>query len=115
MEIDNVTENNIIINKTKGITQIVYMLQAIGLFVGITLLVGVIINYIKRDETRNTWLETHSTWQIRTFWYYLCFIIIGGVTVIILIGYVILFIGYVWLIYRICKGWIKLAENKPVY
>jgi uncharacterized membrane protein len=29
----------------------------------------VIINYVKRGEVRGTWLESHFTWQIRTFWF----------------------------------------------
>lgn len=110
MELDNITDS-----KTKDTVLIVYILQAVSLLVGITLLIGVIINYIKRSDAKGTWLESHISWQIRTFWLYLCFIIIGGATVIIGIGYLILLIAYIWLIYRICKGWIRLSENKPVY
>jgi uncharacterized membrane protein len=30
-------------------------------------IIAVIINYVKRSEARGTWLESHFTWQIRTF------------------------------------------------
>src|ERR1700741_5485098 len=32
-------------------------------------IIAVIINYVKRGETRGTWLDSHFGWQIRTFWY----------------------------------------------
>ncbi len=32
-------------------------------------IVAVIMNYVKRSQVRGTWLESHFTWQIRTFWY----------------------------------------------
>lgn len=107
--------NNFIQNKTKDIALIVYVLQAVSLLVGITLIIAVVMSYIKRSDANGTWLESHFTWQIRTFWINLCFLIAGGATIFIGIGYLIFLVEYIWLIYRICKGWIKLAENKPVY
>ena len=32
-------------------------------------LLGVILNYVMRGDARGTWLESHFTWQIRTFWF----------------------------------------------
>ena len=53
----------------RNLAVVVYILQALSFFVGgITGLVGVIINYVKLDDVRNTWVERHFRWQIRTFW-----------------------------------------------
>ncbi|MBV2092158.1 MAG: hypothetical protein KUF72_14865 [Candidatus Thiodiazotropha sp. (ex Ctena orbiculata)] len=93
----------------------VYALQAASFLFVITLLIGVIINYVKRDDVRGTWLESHFRWQIRTFWFVLLWSIIGFITTVILIGYVILFINAVWLIYRIAKGWLSLQDEKRLY
>ncbi|MCG8068833.1 MAG: hypothetical protein JAY84_13305 [Candidatus Thiodiazotropha taylori] len=93
----------------------VYALQAASFLFVITLLIGVIINYVKRDDVRGTWLESHFRWQIRTFWFVLLWSIIGFITTVILIGYVILFINAVWLIYRIAKGWLSLQDEKELY
>ncbi|MCG7960605.1 MAG: hypothetical protein AB2733_12910 [Candidatus Thiodiazotropha taylori] len=93
----------------------VYALQAASFLFVITLLIGVIINYVKRDDVRGTWLESHFRWQIRTFWFVLLWSIIGFITTVILIGYVILFINAVWLIYRIVKGWLSLQDEKELY
>ncbi|MES9940196.1 MAG: hypothetical protein ABW104_14030 [Candidatus Thiodiazotropha sp. 6PLUC2] len=93
----------------------VYALQAASFLFVITLLIGVIINYVKKDDVEGTWLESHFRWQIRTFWYVLLWSVIGFITTFILIGYVILFINAVWLIYRIAKGWLSLNDEKGLY
>lgn len=56
-------------DKLKNLTQLVYILQAISLAVGLTAIAGLILNYLKRDEVKGTYLEDHFRWQIKTFWY----------------------------------------------
>jgi uncharacterized membrane protein len=98
----------------KSLTQVVYVLYALSYFAGITAIVGIIINYVKRDDVAGTWLESHFRWQIRTFWFGLLWAVIGGITAFILIGFVILFANFVWIIYRIVKGWLNLNDGKPM-
>ncbi|MFA7400790.1 MAG: hypothetical protein WCZ98_09950 [Sideroxydans sp.] len=102
------------IKSLRTITQIVYVLYALSYFTGITAIAGIIINYIKREDAAGTWLESHFTWQIRTFWYGLLWAVIGWATLIILIGFVVLFAGFCWMLYRIIKGWLNLNDNKPM-
>ncbi len=131
-------------NRNYKITAVIYALQAMGIFVGITFLFAIIMNYIKRSDVANTWLASHFTWQIRTFWYSLLwpllafmsfFGIVGGLKLLALIfphsnftvlritlmGLFTLFvIGVcavisVWIIYRIAKGAISLYDKKPMY
>ena len=52
----------------KTIALVVYVLQALSFFWGITAVIGVIIDYVKLDDARGTWVENHLRWQIRTFW-----------------------------------------------
>lgn len=98
----------------KTLAMVVYALQAAGFFVGLTWIVAVVINYVKRDEVRGTWLESHFTWQIRTFWWGLLWAVLGGILVLVVVGFAVLFADAVWIIYRIVKGWLNLNENKPV-
>ena len=93
----------------------VYILQALSFLFVITSVAGVIINYIKDDDIRGSWLESHFVWQKRTFWYGLLWITLGWLTVSILIGWLVLFIVPFWLIYRIAKGWIYLVDGKELY
>lgn len=97
------------------IANVVYGLQAIGLLLPITFIAGLIMNYVKRDDARTTLVESHFRWQIRTFWFGLLWGVIGGLTAVIGVGAVILFADYVWVMYRIIRGWLNLVDRKPMY
>lgn len=100
----------------RTITLAVYILHAASLFSGgITSLIAVILNYVKRDDVLGTVYESHFTWQIRTFWYSLLWIAMGWATVWIAIGFLVWAAACVWFIYRIVKGWVRLNEGKPMY
>jgi uncharacterized membrane protein len=92
----------------------VYILQALSFFVGgITGLAGVIVNYVKLDDVKGTWIEPHFRWQIRTFWISLLWGIIGFITTFIIIGWLILAVVAIWVIYRIVKGALALNDGLP--
>jgi len=97
------------------ITTMVYALQALSFFLGITFVAAVVVNYVKRSDVEGTWLESHFRWQIRTFWFALLWSVVGILTWVFLIGILILAIDGIWIIYRIVRGWINLAERKPMY
>ncbi|MDP6351444.1 MAG: hypothetical protein QF827_04345 [Alphaproteobacteria bacterium] len=84
-------------------------------FSGVTSLAALILAYIKRAEARGGWLESHHTWQIMIFWYWLA---IGFVGVILLLAYVlfgyVLVLGAIWGVYRIVKGWRLLNRGRPI-
>lgn len=97
----------------RNLAVVVYILQALSFFLGgVTGLVAVIINYIKLDEVRGTWVEPHFRWQIRTFWFGLLWTVISIVTIPILIGWFILLGISIWLIYRIVRGALALNDGK---
>ncbi|GAA5007902.1 membrane protein [Acinetobacter puyangensis] len=95
-------------------TLVIYILYALSIVVGITSIVAIIMNYIKREEVQETWLQSHFDWQIKTFWYTLLGGIIGFVLMLILIGYLVVFVVSVWFIYRIVKGLVVFLDNKPI-
>lgn len=100
-------------DKSRNLAVLVYLLQALSFFVGgITGLAGVIVNYVKLDDVRNTWVEPHFRWQIRTFWIGLLWCVIGFVTLPILIGWFVLLGISIWVIYRIVKGALALNDGK---
>ena len=98
----------------KSLTIVVYALQGLGFFNGITWIVAVIINYVKRDDVKGSWLESHFSWQIRTFWWGLLWGAIGALLMFVLVGFAVWFAAAVWIIYRIVKGWLYLNDNKPI-
>jgi uncharacterized membrane protein len=98
----------------KTLTTVVYALQAAGFLVGITWIVAIVIDYVKRDEAKGSWLESHFRWQIRTFWWGLLWGALGVITFLIVVGWLILVADAIWIIYRIVKGWLYLNDNKPI-
>jgi uncharacterized membrane protein len=87
----------------------------VGFFIGITWIVGVVLDYVKKDDAKGTWLESHFRWQIRTFWFGLLWGVLGAILLLVLVGYFVLLADAIWIIYRIVKGWLNLSENKPLY
>ena len=81
-------------------------------------IIAVILNYVKRSEVRGTWLDSHFSWQIRTFWFALLWLLVGGVLFITLIGipvaFVLWFATGIWVLYRIVRGWMALNAERTL-
>ena len=103
------------LQQLKTVTTVVYALQALSFLWGLTAIVGVIINYVKREDARGTVYESHFDWQIRTFWWGLAWAVVGFVLAVVLVGFVVMFVAWIWMIYRVVKGWLKLIDGKPVF
>lgn len=81
-------------------------------------IIAVILNYVKRSDVRGTWLDSHFSWQIRTFWYALLWLVIGAILFITFVGIpfaVVLWIGTgLWVLYRIIRGWLALLSERTL-
>ncbi len=97
------------------LTAVIYALYAASYFVGITALVAIVMNYVKRDDVAGTFLESHFRWQIRTFWFGMLWGVLGIITFVFVIGWFVLIADGIWIIYRIVKGWLRLNDGKPMY
>ena len=90
------------------------LVVALGLFSWIPL----IISYLTRSNAKNTFVYSHHTWQINSFWLYLALAVLGWIFVITLIGiplaYLIWAIAWIWKAYRLIKGIIALNNNQPI-
>lgn len=99
----------------KRITSVVYLCQVLTfVLAGLPLLIGVVINLLKRDEVEGTWLESHFNWQVKTVWVTLLGFALAGFTFTVGIGLYILLPTLVYLVYRIAVGWTALTANKPI-
>ncbi|MGC8122026.1 DUF4870 family protein [Marinobacter sp. VGCF2001] len=100
-------------SSARNLAVVVYILQGLSFFLGgVTALVGVIINYVKLDDIRGSWIEPHFRWQIRTFWIGLLWTVIGVMTTMLIVGWFILLGIAIWVIYRIVKGALALNDGK---
>ena len=117
-------------------THVTYALHAVGLAIGAfgassvvgaflfgwPSIIAVIVNYVKRGDARGTWLESHFTWQIRTFWFAMLWAILiflaGLPLTLVIIGFGVWAIGFfilgIWAIYRIVMGWTRLNARRTV-
>ena len=118
------------------VSHLIYALHALGLAIGAfgaaTVLgsflfgwpsiIAVIIGYAKRSEARGTWLESHFSWQIRTFWFAPAWAALVGVISLRLtlvgIGSGTRRLGLVglglWAVYRVARGWMRLSDHRPM-
>ena len=114
------------------VTHVVYALHAFSVITGISSaafivtaflsgwpsIIGVIISYVKRGEAKGTFLDSHFSWQIRTFWWALLWFLLGGLLTITIIGAVIgiplLIVVGIWVLYRIARGWLALLSRKSL-
>jgi uncharacterized membrane protein len=117
-------------------TQWIYILQTLSVLIGLLTsrsvavrfafglpsLVALVMNYARRAQARDTWLESHFRWQIRTFWFtwlwLLVLWIIAFPLLLIGIGFIIAMLGMavigLWVIYRVARGWLALHEAHAV-
>ena len=83
---------------------------------GWTSIIAVILNYVKRSEVRGTWLDSHFSWQIRTFWFALLWLAVGGILFLTVVGipfaFALWFATGIWVLYRIIRGWLALSSEK---
>ena len=107
--------NDISEAEIKKLAYVVYILQALSFVFLITAVAGIIINYIKQDDVKGSWLESHFEWQKRTFWYGLLWMVLGVLSFFLLVQWLIFPIVAIWLVYRIAKGWVYLVDGKELY
>ena len=117
---DSQNSNLLATTTTQNITQIIYLLQVISIFTGgLFSLIPLLINYIYRKNTKDTWLDSHFRWQIQTFWFSSLFYFIGFCFLIIpFIGWILYwpfaFMGTAVIIIRVIKGWLRFSKKLPL-
>ena len=92
---------------------VAYALHLFGAIAGIPSIIGLVINYVRRSGYDDLF-DSHHRWMIRSFWWSILWIVIGCITVFILVGWVILFLVWLWYIYRHLRGLIALLNGEPM-
>jgi len=81
-------------------------------------IIAVALNFMNRGEVRDTWLDSHFRWQMRTFWYALVWMLVAGLLALTLIGIpaaIVLLLGVgIWVLYRLARGWSALGAERPM-
>lgn len=114
------------------LTHLIYALHAFALFTGVATsatilgsfvaslpsIAAVAINYIKQSAVRDTWLESHFRWQIRTFWFAVLWVLIAIALIVTIVGFpvalLVLAVTSLWVLYRIVRGWWALSQREAL-
>ncbi|QEI04647.1 hypothetical protein FXN63_01440 [Pigmentiphaga aceris] len=81
---------------------------------GVTLIIGIALAYIKRDDAGTGVERSHYTSAIRVFWWSVLWCVVGMVLVWILIGWFVWAIATIWFIYRCVLGLVRAGESRAV-
>lgn len=85
-----------------------------GFITGVSGLVGLILAYIWKAESRPAWEQTHYRFHIRTFWLGFAASLIGFVLMIIGIGFLILLAVSVWVVIRSVVSLLKAQKREAM-
>jgi uncharacterized membrane protein len=80
--------------------------------------IPLILNYVQRGQAEGTFVYSHHSWQIRSFWWYVFWMAVGWLLVVTIIGVLFAWIvfggAWLWKAYRLIRGWIALNNNEPI-
>jgi uncharacterized membrane protein len=80
--------------------------------------IPLILNYVKSDDSAGTFVHSHHRWMIRSFWWYLVWVFVGGLLFATLLGIPLAWLvwggAWLWKIYRLIRGISALNSNVPV-
>lgn len=104
------------IGEQRMMALISYILHLVGSITALPSLIALVINYVKGG--RDIPLGSHHRWMIRTFWWTILWMILGGILMITVIGiplaWVIFAVAWIWWIYRHVRGLIVLLDGREM-
>lgn len=93
---------------------VISLLYFASFFVGITAIIGVVLAYVWRGQPHEPWETSHYTYLIRTFWIGVLGAIVGGVLMIVLIGFLILPAVLVLVVVRCVLSMVNAQKRAPM-
>ena len=113
-----VMDNNA--EEAKQFARILYLAHGLTFFFSLGLLsfIPLIVNYVKRPYTEGTLVHSHHTWMIRSFWFYVLWMVVAGALFLtfflIPFGWALGIAAWLWKAYRLIKGFVDLNNNRPM-
>lgn len=93
---------------------IIGLLYAGSYITGISGIIGLVLAYVWRSEPNQPWEATHYTYLIRTFWLSIVAVVVGFITLIVGIGFVILALIGIWALVRIVLSLVNAQKRLPM-
>ncbi len=98
------------VQSDRTVALIAYVLHLVGAVAGFTSLIGLLLNYMSRRQYDDA-LASHHRFMIRTFWWTVLWMIVGFILSLILVGWVVCFLAWLWYIYRHVRGLVALLNG----
>ncbi|MBN9274978.1 MAG: hypothetical protein J0J15_32975 [Mesorhizobium sp.] len=92
---------------------VIYILYLAGLVIGVSGIVGIVLAYVNRGKAGG-FVESHYTFLIMTFWIGLLYALISVVLMMLVVGFLLMFVVAVWFIARCVLGLQALQRGEPV-
>lgn len=102
-------------DESKKLT-VIYALYSASFLLLITFFVALIFNVLWKDEFRSELARLHARWQMRTALFGFLWGAIGTISIptpLFFVAWLIIPITWIWLLYRLVRGWLALSDNKP--
>jgi len=96
--------------QARTLVAVAYVLHLVGAIAGLPSLIGLMINYLKRGDSPDT-LASHHRWMIRSFWWGLLWVVLGALLTLLVIGWGIIGVAWLWYLYRHVRGLIALIND----
>jgi uncharacterized membrane protein len=108
------------LEEVKQTARVLYVVHALTFFFSLGLLsfIPLIINFVKRPYTEGTLVHSHHTWMIRSFVYYILWLVVAGLLFVTIIGIPLAWLvgvcAWLWKAYRLIRGFVDLNNNRPM-
>ncbi|AFK54324.1 DUF4870 family protein [Tistrella mobilis] len=92
---------------------VTYGLHLLGMLTALPLVVASIIAHVRffMLDTETT-ERAHYRYLVETFWFGVIANIIGAALTVIFIGFVVLGITWIWMVWRFVRGWLRMREGQ---
>ncbi len=99
----------------RTLMHVLYAMHTIAwISMGTLAVIALVVNYLRRDDTRNPAYGVHHQYMIRTFWWTLLWLVVTSPLYLLFIlpGLIAQGIVGLWYLYRCLRGWMRLVENR---
>ena len=93
---------------------IISLLYLSSFFLGVTVIVGLVLAYVWKDESHADWESSHYQYLIRTFWIGLIGCIISVLFMVVLIGFLMLTAVGVLVVVRCVLCLVNAQKQQPM-
>ncbi|WP_372004465.1 hypothetical protein P7L74_21645 [Tistrella mobilis] len=92
---------------------VTYGLHLLGMLTALPLVVASIIAHVRffMLDTETT-ERAHYRYLVETFWFGVIANIIGAALTVVVIGFVVLAIAWIWMVWRFVRGWLRMREGQ---